>query len=144
MTIVFRSSTFFIVFVISFKMTTFVMHDVSMSGENDKMSSSIEQLINESFRKKQEIDDAADGMQTMSDAIDGVENRAVRWLWSAVDSVKRRALRVLRHSVATLNVVTHVCSLPETDTIQKSGIMHCYADPLNHRRTCEVAVSACG
>ncbi len=91
MTFVFRSSTFFVVFVISFKMTTFIMDDTSLSVADGRMGSTVERLIDEAVRLRHDMEEAADSVVEMAEAISAMARRSIHWMQANGFRVVQRA-----------------------------------------------------
>lgn len=91
MTFVFRSSTFFVVFVISFKVTTFIMDDTSLSVADGRMGSTVERLIDEAVRLRHDMEEAADSVVTMAEAISVMGRRSIHWMQANGFRVVQRA-----------------------------------------------------
>lgn len=103
MTFVFRSSTFFVVFVISFKMTTFIMDDTSLSVADGRMGSTVERLIDEAVRLRHDMEDAADSVVEMAEAISAMARRSIHWM-------QANGFRVVQRASISMESFIHMAS----------------------------------
>lgn len=70
MTFVFRTSSFFVVFIITLKATTFVVSNTSSgNGSADRLNDQVERLVDEAVRFRGEAREASDHMVDMAVAL---------------------------------------------------------------------------
>lgn len=92
MTIVFRSSTFFIVVVISLKMTTFITWDMRLA-DGGRLTASIDRLIDEGVRYRKEAEDSAEESNGLAVAVRYASNRVIRWMNRCGSILSHREVR---------------------------------------------------
>lgn len=100
MTIVFRTSTFFLVVVISLK-TFSVMGSNLADTRTSGFEHRVEQLLNESLRHRKELDDVAEEGSNMAQALYSIANRSIRRGSQVV-------IRALGHVVRPAKIVSSV------------------------------------
>lgn len=96
MTFVFRTSSFFVVFVITLKATTFVVGNAPGGNAADRLNSQVERLIDEAVRFRGEAREASDRVEDMSAALRAVGDRMIERVLAVVRVVTRRARSISR------------------------------------------------
>lgn len=104
MTIVFRGSTFFIVVVISLKMTVLMTNELHIPGEN-RLVTSVDRLIDESLRHRKEASESVDEACDLVCSIRAMAYRAIcrlshDWRQSSIGETLMNALHLARSSVS--------------------------------------------
>ncbi len=103
MTFVFRTSSFFVVFVITLKATTFVVGNTSggPAGGNgnraaDRLNDHVERLIDEAVRFRADAREAADHVVDMAFALHVLGDRVIERGWETACAAIGRTRSVLR------------------------------------------------
>lgn len=104
MTIVFRSSFFFVIVVIAVKVG--VIFPVS-DTDNDTFFHTADRFIDESFRRREEIDRAADDMVFMSSAIAIVDRSVIAFFAGPIRRASRFFRSVFSARHVDYNAVSH-------------------------------------
>jgi len=99
-TVVFRSSSFFVMFVITLKATTFVVVNTSNGhGVADRLSERVERLVDESVRFRGEAREASDRVGDMAFALRIFGDRAIESAFMVARSSITNVLDALRSIV---------------------------------------------
>lgn len=117
MTFVFRTSSFFVVFVITLKAATFVVGNAETSNNAaDRLNDQVERLIDESVRFRGDAREAADRVVDMAAALYVLGNRAIECVGTVCTYVQRgwQALRRAWHPSSKNYWVVNTSSLLPT------------------------------
>lgn len=112
MTIIFRTSTFFIIGVITLKATTFVVGALSENTLADQFSAQIEQLVDEAVRFRNEVNEASDRVADMASALQLLGNRAINRAQTAM----RGMAQVLRRVASQFTLFSQADALSSQNT----------------------------
>lgn len=90
MTFVFRTSSFFVVFVITIKATTFVVgNTVNSNSAADRLNDHVERLVDEAVRSRGEAREAADKVEDMAFALRVLGDRIIECAGTVCAAVER-------------------------------------------------------
>lgn len=109
MTLVFRTSSFFVIFVITVKATTFVAGNTTNSNSAaDRLNDHVERLVDEAVRFRGEASEAADKVVDMAFALHALGDRMIERTLNATDVVAVRTRSAMRRIVrsACVNIGT--------------------------------------
>jgi hypothetical protein len=108
-TLVFRTSSFFVVFVITLKATTFVVGNTTNgNGAADRLNDHVERLVDEAVRFRGEAREAADHVVDMAFALHALGDRMIEHVRSSASVVAVRTRSAMRRIVrsACVNIGT--------------------------------------
>lgn len=115
MTIIFRTSSFFVIFVITLKATTFIVGNTS-GGDRvaDRLNNHVERLVNEAVRFRKETREAADRIADMAVALHVLGDRVIECSTAVARSLAGSARSAWQAFCATLGLSGSVAieSLP--------------------------------
>jgi hypothetical protein len=108
-TFVFRTSSFFVVFVITLKATTFVVGNTANSNSAaDRLNDHVERLVDEAVRSRGETREAADKVEDMAFALRIMGERLIERALESVVTVAGRVRRGLSRFARSL--YTNTCA----------------------------------
>lgn len=113
MTFVFRTSSFFVVFVITVKATTFVVGNTTNSNSAaDRLNDHVERLVDEAVRFRGEAREAAEKSADMAFALHALGDRVIECAGAVFAVIERAhaALRCIARS-ACVNISNATCTL---------------------------------
>lgn len=113
MTFVFRTSSFFVVFVITIKATTFVVGNTSdCNGVAGRLNDHVGRLVDEAVRSRGEAREAADKVEDMAFALHALGDRVIECAGAVFAVIERAhaALRCIARS-ACVNISNATCTL---------------------------------
>jgi len=97
MTIVFRTSSFFIIFVLTLKATTFVVGSTSSGdGAADRLNEHVARLVDEAVRFRGEFEETHERTESMSVALQILGDRAIVRTLSLARKILRAAKGIHR------------------------------------------------
>ncbi|MHB8367265.1 MAG: hypothetical protein ACYDB0_09640 [Acidithiobacillus sp.] len=134
MTFVFRTSSFFVVFVITVKATTFVVGNTANgpAGGNsnsaaDRLNDHVERLVDEAVRSRGEAREAADNMVDMAFALHVLGDRVIECagvIRTAVEHTCASVWRVVRSSTDTNTGMSTFVSRSLRKALPKKEVKH--------------------
>lgn len=114
MTFVFRTSSFFVIFVITLKATTVVVGNTPGGNAADRFNSRVEHLIDEAVRFRADAREASDRVADMAVALRVLGDRVIERTRAAVRaaigrtrSALRQAARFARANTGTATAALH-------------------------------------
>ncbi|MHB1642173.1 MAG: hypothetical protein ACYCS8_05880 [Acidithiobacillus sp.] len=128
MTFVFRTSSFFVVFVITIKATTFVVgNTVNSNSAADRLNDHVERLVDEAVRSRGEAREAADNMVDMAFALHVLGDRVIECagvIRTAVEHTCASLWRVVRSSTDTNTVMSTFVSHNLRKALPRKEVKH--------------------
>lgn len=128
MTFVFRTSSFFVVFVITVKAATFVVGNAD-AGSNaaDRLNDRVERLIDESIRFRGEAREASDRVVELAAALHVLNDRAIECVGTVCAAIQN-GWNVLRHAWRPASTEVNMSVLrtlvPHIEVLPKKEVKH--------------------